>query len=77
MNSPKFMVIIAIIGRRFARLTFAAEPIAAVTPTGPDTALMPYFPPMISISERQTTAQYDAAVAKICLIYEPTVFFMP
>ena len=77
LNIPRFIVISAIIGSKFSRFCFAAEPIAAVMPTGPETALIPYFPLIRSISDRHTTAQYDAAVAKVCLIYEPKVFLMP
>ena len=55
LNIPRFTVIRAIIGRIFLRLYFAALPMATVTPTGPDIALIPYLPEIRSISENQIT----------------------
>ena len=51
--------------------------IAAVTPTGPDTALIPYLPVIRSMSERKTIAQYERAVLKVWLIKFQKVFSSP
>ena len=77
LNSPKFMVISAIIGKIELKFCFATLPIAAVTPTGPETALIPYFPPIKSNSDLYITAQYEADILKVCPIKLTNVFFFP
>ena len=70
LKIPRFIIISAIIGSSEVRLCFAAEQIATVTPTGPETALIPYLPETRSTSERHITAQYETDVRTVCVIYK-------